>query len=297
MSTHPLLPLRRRPLLALPGLLLARPLAAQADAPVRLPRHVRMPDPQLLYVQRLVERALRLAHSRLTIQPVELDMAQGRTLLELASGRSPIDLMWTVTDKAREASGLLPVRVPIDRGLMGWRLLLVRRSELSEWAGVRTLKDLRGRLAGQGHDWPDTTILRANGLPVGTSSGYDALFRMLEAGRIDYFPRAIVEIDAELAGGRHPALAIAPGLMLHYPAAAYLFVSPRRPELAAALTTGLEAAVADGSFQRLHREHYGAALRAHPIAPDGVLRLANPLLPAATPLQRHELWLQPGAAA
>ena len=61
MSTHPLLPLRRRPLLALPGLLLARPLAAQADAPVRLPRHVRMPDPQLLYVQRLVERALRLA--------------------------------------------------------------------------------------------------------------------------------------------------------------------------------------------------------------------------------------------
>lgn len=297
MSTHPLLPLRRRPLLALPGLLFARPLAAQADAPVRLPRHVRMPDPQLLYVQRLVERALRLAHSRLTIQPVELDMAQGRTLLELASGRSPIDLMWTVTDKAREASGLLPVRVPIDRGLMGWRLLLVRRSELPEWAGVRTLKDLRGRLAGQGHDWPDTTILRANGLPVGTSSGYDALFRMLEAGRIDYFPRAIVEIDAELAGGRHPALAIAPGLMLHYPAAAYLFVSPRRPELAAALTTGLEAAVADGSFQRLHREHYGAVLGAHPITPDGVLRLANPLLPAATPLQRHELWLQPGAAA
>lgn len=297
MPADPMLPLRRRPLLALPGLLLARPLAAQAGAPVRLPRHVHMPDPQLDYVEHLVALALRLARSRLTIQPVELDMAQGRTLIELASGRGPIDVMWTVTDRAREASGLLPVRVPIDRGLMGWRLLLVRRSELGAWADVRTLKDLRGRLAGQGHDWPDTTILRANGLPVGTSSGYEALFRMLAAGRIDYFPRAIVEIDAELAGGRHPELAIAPGLMLHYPAAAYLFVSPRRPDLAAALTAGLEAAVADGSFQRLHRARYGATLKAHPVAPDRVLRLSNPLLPVATPIQRRELWLQPGDSA
>ena len=144
------------------------------------------------------------------------------------------------------------------------------------------------------HDWPDTTILRANGLQVGTSSAYEALFRMLAAGRIDYFPRSIVEIDAELATGRYPELAIAPQLMLHYPTAAYLFVGPHRPELAAALRTGLEAAVADGSFQRLHREFYGAILKAHPVPPSRVLKLSNPLLPPETPLKRRELWLQPG---
>jgi len=177
---------------------------------------------------------------------------------------------------------------------MGWRLLLVRRSELAQWQRVRGLDELRQRLAGQGHDWPDTTILRANGLQVGTSSGYDALFRMLAAGRVDYFPRSILEIDAEMAGDRHPALAIAPRLMLYYPAAAYLFVSPTRPDLAEALRIGLEAAVADGSFQRLHREFYGAVLKAHPVSPGQVLRLSNPLLPAETPLQRRELWLQPG---
>jgi len=105
---------------------------------------------------------------------------------------------------------------------------------------------------------------------------------------------AILEIDAEMAGDRYPELAIAPGLMLHYPAAAYLFVAPHRPELAAELTTGLEAAVADGSFQRLHREQYGAVVRAHPLKPAQVLKLSNPLLPPETPLQRRELWLQPG---
>lgn len=283
---------RRRALLTL---LLAGRAGAQPPAEiVRVPRHISMPDPQLNYVSRVVELALAHAGGRFDIQPTPLDMAQGRTLVELAAGHSPVDLMWTVTDRQREASGLLPVRIPIDRGLMGWRLLLVRRKELAQWREVRSLADLRPRLAGQGHDWPDTTILRANGLQVGTSSVYEALFRMLAAGRIDYFPRSILEIDAEMAGNRHPELAIAPELMLHYPAAAYLFVSPTRPELAATLKTGLEAAVADGSFQRLHREFYGPVLKAHPIVPERVLKLSNPLLPAETPLQRRELWLQPG---
>jgi hypothetical protein len=287
--------LRRRPLLTLPLLLAGGPLRAQPDEPVRLPRHISMPDPQLPYVRRLVELALNRAGSRRDVRFVDLDMAQGRTLVELAGGHGGIDLMWTMTDRAREASGLLPVRIPIDRGLLGWRLLLVRRSELAEWSRVRSLKDLSARLAGQGHDWPDTTILRANGLQVGTSSVYESLFRMLAAGRIDYFPRSVLEIDAEVAGGRHPDLAIAPDLMLHYPAAAYLFVSPNRPELATELKTGLEAAVADGSFQRLHREQYAAVLKAHP-RPSTVLQLSNPLLPPETPLQRRELWLQPGEA-
>jgi hypothetical protein len=288
---------RRRPLLALPLLLAARPLTAQALKPVRLPRHVSMPDPQLPYVRRILELALSRDGARVDIRLTDLEMTQGRTLVELATGQSPVDVMWTMTDRQREASGLLPVRIPIDRGLLGWRLLLVRRSELAQWRRVQGLGDLRERLAGQGHDWPDTAILRANGLQVGTSSVYEALFRMLVAGRVDYFPRSILEIDSELAGGRHPQLAIAPGLMLHYPAAAYLFVSPSRPELAAQLKAGLEAAVADGSFQRLHREQYGTVLKAHPVVPERVLRLHNPLLPPETPLQRRELWLQPGELA
>lgn len=291
---------RRRHALALPLLAASPRLLATPDEaaePVRMPRHITMPDPQMAYIRRLVDLALSHVGSRLEVKVVDLDMTQGRSLVEMATGRGPIDLMWTVTDLQRETSGLLPVRVPIDRGLMGWRLLLVRHADLGLWRRVRSLAELSQRVGGQGHDWPDTAILRANGLQIGTSSSYDALFRMLAAGRIDYFPRSILEVDAELAQGRHPDLAIVPGLMLLYPAAAYFFVSPSRPELAADLKAGLEAAVADGSFQRLHREFYGALIKAHPVSPDRVIRLSNPLLPAATPLTRREFWLQPGDAA
>ncbi|MBY0368675.1 MAG: hypothetical protein K2X12_20755 [Burkholderiaceae bacterium] len=295
MFAQPLVPQRRR-LLALPLLGWGGALAQPQTAVVRVPRHISTPDPQLEYFNRVIDLGLARAGSRFEVRTIPLEMAQGRSLVELASGQSPVDVMWTVTDRQRETSGLLTVRIPIDRGLMGWRLLLVRRSELAQWDQVRHLDDLRRRIAGQGHDWPDTAILRANGLQVGTSSVYEALFRMLAAGRIDYFPRSILEIDSELAGDRHPELAIAPGLMLHYPTAAYVFVSPQRPELADALRTGLEAAVADGSFQRLHRQQYGAVIKAHPVSPERMLKLRNPLLPPQTPLQRRELWLQPGEA-
>jgi hypothetical protein len=263
---------------------------------VRLPQHTTMRDPQLSYVQALVALALDKVGIPHEIQLIPLEMQQGRSLLELAAGRSPFDMMWTLTDAAREASGAIPIRIPIDRGLMGWRLPLVRKADLASWAEVRSLADLRRRVAGQGHDWPDTAILRANDLPVVTSLSYPTMFRMLAAGRFDYFPRSILEIDAELANDQHPELAIAPNLMLRYPAAAYLFLAPQRHALAASLTQGLEAAIADGSMQRLHREHYGAVVRNHPVPASRVLQLSNPLLPPLTPVSRPELWLQPGQA-
>jgi hypothetical protein len=276
-------------------------LAALAATPVRaepvrvwLPQHMSSADPQLPYVRQLVLLALARAGVESDVQLINLEMYQGRSLIELARGSSPFDVMWTMTDQDRESSGALPVRIPIDRGLMGWRVLLVRRAELPRWERLRGLDELRQRVAGQGHDWPDTAILRANGLQVSTSSGYAALFRMLASGRFDYFPRAVFEVDAELAGGRHGELAVVPNLMLHYPAAAYLFVSPRRPALAELLRKGLEKAVAEGSLQQLHQAHLGALIRAHPVSRDRVIRLQNPLLPRQTPLQRRELWLQPG---
>lgn len=288
-------PLSRRSLLALPGLLSPWPgFAAAEPGTARIPRHTSLPDAQLPYVRQLVALALARAGSSTTVELIDMQVSQGRSLLELARGRSQADLMWTMTDTQRESSGLIPIRIPIDRGLMGWRMLLVRRGELERWQRVDSLAELRQFTAGQGHDWPDTAIFRANNLPVVTSTGYEALFRMLVAGRFDYFPRSILEIDAELAGGKHADLAIVPGLMLYYPAAAYLFVSPTRPVLAADLLRGLEALAQDGGLRRLHMEHFGAVLRAHPVAPERFLRLSNPMLPPLTPLNRRELWLQPG---
>lgn len=51
---------------------------------------------------------------------------RNRAIHEVARGEF-LDVTWAVTSREREAA-LLPVRIPLDKGLSGWRIALVRRS-------------------------------------------------------------------------------------------------------------------------------------------------------------------------
>lgn len=282
--------MRRRPLLlALAGGAASAGAAVEAERIV-YPLHDPDRIPAWHYLQDVLKLAIQRSGARYELVESRQAMVQGRVMRELAEGLGDPDLAWTMTSPEREAE-LLPIRVPVDRGLIGCRLAFVRAADAQRWRGVRRLADLAGDAAGQGHDWPDTEVLRANGLRVQTASRYEMLFEMLRLGRIDYFPRSVIEIDDEAATPLAHGLAIEPHVLLHYPAASYLFVRPNRPRLAADLERGLEAAVADGSFQRLFQRHYGDLIARHRLAQRVRLALRNPLLPAATPLHRQALWL------
>jgi hypothetical protein len=70
---------------------------------------------------------------------------------------------------------LLPVRIPLDKGLFGWRIAPLPSSRAQLLKGVRNLEDFRQFSAGQGHDWPDSEILRSQDLPVNVSASYASL--------------------------------------------------------------------------------------------------------------------------
>lgn len=265
------------------------------DAPIRLrtPRHAAARDPMGGYAPELLALALSRTPRRYDIEQSPENLAQGRAVVEMLRPDAPIDVLWTVTTPERQAA-LLPIRIPVERGLFGWRVALVRRTDADRLAAVRTLAELARFQAGQKHDWPDTGILRANGLPVQTSSQYESLFGMLNLGRIDYFPRSVLEIQAELEA--HPTLdlAIEPHLVLRYPSAMYFFVSPRRPELAADIALGLEKAQADGSFEKLFQRHFRDTIESLRLRERRVLALSNPTLPPDVPLRRRDWWMTAG---
>ncbi len=250
-------------------------------------------DPLHLYHLAALRLALDRSGGQYRLQALRKPVGQGRAIRELASGQSELRLLWSMTSEEREQQ-LLPVRIPIDRGLMGWRLLLIRRTDAERFASVRSLDALRELSAGQLYDWPDTAILRANGLPVGTTSVYDSLFTMLGRGRVDYFPRSVLEIQEEMRQyGSANELMIAPGLMLRYPTANYFFVNRQNTQLAAELQRGLERALDDGSLHKLFMSHIRPMLKPLRLPERRELMLRNPLLPAATPLHRSELWADP----
>ena len=119
---------------------------------------------------------------------------------------------------------------------------------------------------------------------------------MLDGGRFDAFSRGVHEPFGELAN--HPNLkdlTVEKNLMLVYRMPFYLFVGKDNKALAKDLENGLNAAIADGSFNEV--------FFADPSVQDVLAKanmknrrafyLDNPTLHKDTPLDRAELWFDP----
>lgn len=268
--------------------LLTPPLLADDSGTLRYPRRADGDELRSIYALAQLQLALDKAGSALRLEPSHYSMEQERALVNLEHN-DRLDVAWSMTSHEREQR-LLPVRIPLDKGLFGWRIALLPKDRAQLLKDVRNLDDLRQFSAGQGHDWPDSEILLGHGLPVRVSSSYGSLFRMLQAQRFDYFPRSVIEIWDELEHPRAKQLVVDPQVLLHYPTAMYFFFSRKRPELAETVRIGMEKAIADGSFERLFQQHFATSLQRAQLDQRQLIELHNPLLPSATPLQRRELW-------
>lgn len=223
--------------------------------------------------------------------PSKHNLSQFRTLRHLQMDKG-IDVVWTLSSPEREEE-LLPIRIPIDRGLIGWRLLLIAAKDAQHFAQLATAEQLKSLRAGQGHDWPDYPILRDNGFKVSGSASYDGLFHMLTRGHIRYFPRSLTEIQHELDTHPDMNLAIAPKWVLYYPAPLYFFVRKDNIQLAAAIEQGLELAIRDGSMRTLFTQHFVATIANAQLHGRTIVQVNNPLLTTETPLARSDLWFSP----
>ena len=285
---------RRDFLLSLGASALASERSAPEGAAIVYPASFFSNAPFRRYCEEVLRQAVVHSGSSYRLDSVSNPVGQGRAIRMMSAGEGPINLLWSMTSEVREQQ-LLPLRIPLDRGLMGWRLLLVRKDERTRFAAMRNVNDLRDIAIGQMHDWPDTQILRANGLTVGTSSVFANLFAMLLRGRIDAIALSALEVEQEMfRSGVGSQLAIAPGWMLRYPTAYYVFVSPREPQIAEDLRRGMERLVSEGRLQALFQQLLRPQLDRLGLRERRVVALINPLLPSATPLRRPELWEEPG---
>lgn len=203
-----------------------------------------------------------------------------------------IDLFWATTSIERETL-LRPVRVPLLKGLMGYKIFLINPADQPRFSRITTLTELQALRAGVGADWPDNKILRANGIETISSSNYEALFRMLAAKRFDFFPRGASEVWSEYRNHPEVTLHIEEDLVLVYPAPVYFFVNIDNASLEQRLEKGLHKIMANGKFDEYFFKH--------PIIIDAIKRvriherrkiyLTNPLLPRTVPLHHRDYWL------
>lgn len=210
------------------------------------------------YFVSLLKMALERAGEEYELVEVKLpDYSEKRSVLLIESDQ--YDIHWLNTTPEREQQ-LLPIRIPLDKGAIGWRAFFIRPDKQPVFDKVSSAADLKPFIFVQGHDWPDAQVLLKNGFAVETSSNWAGLFRMVALNRAQVFPRSILEISAEQKESVAQGLVIEKSLILRYPAAYYFFVAKDNPVLAKIIERGLKNSFADGSFDALFFENFGAPI-------------------------------------
>lgn len=112
------------------------------------------------YCYGLLETALKYHGNKYTLKNRDDAMqAQAREVEELNDGK--VSVIWIATSIDFEEK-LLPIRVPLYKGLLGYRIFIIRKGEQDRFDRVQSLDDLRAILLGQGRGWTDTAVLQAN---------------------------------------------------------------------------------------------------------------------------------------
>lgn len=194
---------------------------------------------------------------------------------------------------AERQSGLKPIKIPLFKGLIGWRVLLIRTGDQARFSQITNRQELAPLSAGLGHDWPDQKVFEFNQLNKVSSPSWEGLFSMLEKGRFDYFPRSIIEYQRELRLFSHLNIELEQHLLLRYPAAYYFFVHPDNQDLAEALQIGLDKALNDGSFDKVFEKNMAQYFTPLEGSTRHIVELASPL---EFPKNDRRLWWTPKPA-
>ncbi len=223
-------------------------------------------------------------------------MSERRQVYELENATGRLTVMYLDSTPEHE-SALIPVRIPVDKNLVGYRIFLIRKDEQPKFSSIKSLADLRKFTFGLGSDWIDVPIYRANHFTVVTGSDYDGLFDMLINKRFDIFSRGANEIISEYEErkDRMPDLHIEETMMICYPAPMYFWFS-RSPEgeaLARRVREGMLSMIADGTYDKIFKTYYGRAIERLDLKNRKIFRINNPFLVPETPLKDKRLWFDP----
>jgi len=222
-------------------------------------------------------------YGRYKVEPVATEMSPARLRKEVLKG-DLINVVVRPPGNKEMDEGLIPVDVPLEKGLFGYRVPFIRAGDQTRLEHVRNIAGLQQLRLGTAEEYLAKAIYQHNGIEVVTAGNYGSLLLMLEHGRLDVFPVGInwflAEAEYNHYKNKYPTLAIEQHLLIHYPFAHYVYVSKSALGLSERIRYGLQEMQNDGSFDRLFDKHFAQAvvdLRFHQRT---IIELENPFLPA-----------------
>lgn len=234
-----------------------------------------------------------LTHSEVPYSiSVTYPMTQARVIAEIKSNSGRINLHVMGTS-AKLESDLLPVRIPITRGLIGYRLFIIHKEKQTLYDSINSLENLQPLLGIQGLGWSDVELLEYSGLRQ-KEMPYDDIFRVIDFGRGDYFSRSIHEAYEEVKERKEefPNLAVEKKVLLVYPFALFVFSNRENVELVKVIEECFIKAYDDGVFTDFfyNHPHIKDALHEAKINERTIINIPNPFITEETMAIPAKYW-------
>jgi hypothetical protein len=254
------------------------------------------PDSRDHYTLQLLKAALEASsavYGPYELRTSPLGMERDRLLLEMSKGKL-VNLSAQITSPEWERK-LIPIRIPIDKGLSGYRISLIDGRRQAQFSALSTLEQLKRLPLGAGRQWSSTAVFVGAGFDVVQGNSTAGLHGMLAVNRFQHFPRGIEEALFEQAAyaPTFPELALERSLVIYFPLPRYFFVTPGEQRLAQRLEQGLQLLIADGGFDRIFHDFYDDLIDKVGLRKRRLFKLDNPLLTPQTPLSNRAYWYDP----
>lgn len=260
------------------GITLLMPMSLFGKAyTLTLPNSASQKSSKNPYVEELLELVFAAQGYELSINYYLSSTNKIRTA-RIVADNGPIDIYWSVA-MAKPITGLHAIEKPIYKGYIGWRVFLINKASVNKISEVKTVGHLRQYVGAQKFDWIDYRILRSNGLKLISDIGFNSMFRAVESGMVDYFPRSVLEAEKERLKYGTGKLQVETGLLLRYRSASYFYINQEDLELAEILENGFANIEANGQFNQHFERHFGAVLSNLQLNKRRVIELPNPFFP------------------
>lgn len=258
---------------------------------IRLAQSAQHPSSREIFWRDIIEMVLNHSEIPYSIS-VKFPMTQSRIIEELESNRGYVNLHVMGTSADLEER-LLPIHIPVTRGLAGYRIFIIHKDKQVLFDTVSTLEDLQTLLGIQGLGWSDIALLEHSRLRQ-KEMPYDDIFRVINFGRGDYFSRSIHEAYSEVKerAAQFPNLVVEDEILLVYPFALFAFTGRENSELAQTLENCFIKAYEDGVFTEFfyNHPHIKEALEKAQIEERRVITIPNPFLTKETAEIPEKYW-------
>lgn len=242
------------------------------------------------YPLQLLQLAIDKSKASVSLTPSEKYLPEKRALYKLRN-KDGVDVLWSLTSEQNEEDFLF-VKIPLFKGLSGWRVALVSEEHQVPTEEIKSVEDLKQYTVIQGSDWPGRFIFEANKISVHHAYQEKSRFEMLCKKRGDMLFRSIVAAGSNKSMEEDYGVKVDANILVRYPSAIYFFVHKSNQELASYIKIGLEAAVEDGSFDQLFYKLVVPVIESSELNKRVILDIDNPFSPATMPTDDKRLWYQ-----